>query len=371
MLLLRATVAVLLVFLALRTTDAEYEVTFRLGTTDELTSHYSYPNSEGSEQTLEETVEHYLNQSVQRDMVVNGLVRVESNKDIYSATISGDSEHVNKYESLILKFHENGKLAIAAEEKLRRDGKWNEEEWRLFLPLGLAITNHCSVQLLHFPPDYSLPDQDYLGSKTSQRWEDLLEINKVSSQEMTLFETILDIAPIAAPSNAGSQLKDTYSYFEGYVVEMLNLLLIRDAEQPLPMVAYGGPVRRWVKDYFDLQDYFGVNSIATITVGGASVPVLGANHPSYIWYAKNDGREKAFEVMQQDLISSCWQAKMGSSKERNSPTTLNECRVFWEAESNAMTVCVHMEMQAYGHSKPEAINRCREEPPTHTQKTEL
>ena len=50
----------------------DYEVTLPLGTTEELTSHYSYPNSESSEQTLEETLEHYLNQIVQRDMVDNG-----------------------------------------------------------------------------------------------------------------------------------------------------------------------------------------------------------------------------------------------------------------------------------------------------------
>ena len=75
-----------------------------------------------------------------------------------------------------------------------------------------------------------------------------------------------------------------------------------------------------------------------ITVSGVSVPVLGANHPIYIWHAKNDGSKKAFEVIQQDLISACWQAKMGFD---NSPAILRQCR---EDESNAMTVCIHMEI---------------------------
>jgi hypothetical protein len=346
----------------------DYEVTFPLGTTEELTSHYSYPNSKASEQTLEDTLENYLNQIVKRDLVDNGLVTVDSKNDLFSATIYGDSEHVNKYKNLILKFHENGKLAVTAVQNLRSDGKWNEGEWRMFLPLGLAISNHRSVQLLHFPPDYSLPAQDYLGSKTSQRWEDLLEANGVPLEEVTLYESILDIAPIAAPSNAGSQLKHTYSYFENYVVQMLDLLLLSDEGEPRHMVAYGGPVRQWVKTYFNLQDYFGVNSIAKITVSGVSVPVLGANHPSYIWYAKNDGRQQAFEVMQQDLISACWQAKMGSD---NSAAILRQCQGFWEDESNAMTVCIHMEIQAYGRSKTEAINKCKEEYSSQTQKTEL
>ena len=105
-----------------------------------------------------------------------------------------------------------------------------------------------------------------------------------------------------------------------------------------------------------------------ITVSDVSVPVLGVNHPSYIWFAKNDGREKAFEVIQQDLISACWQAKMGFD---NSPAILRQCQGFWEDESNAMTVCIHMEIQAYGRSEPEAINKCKEEYCTQTQKTEL
>ena len=104
-----------------------------------------------------------------------------------------------------------------------------------------------------------------------------------------------------------------------------------------------------------------------ITVSGVSVPVLGANHPSSIWYTKNDGREKAFEVMQQDLISVCWQTKMGSD---NSPAILRQWQGFWEDESNTTTVCIHMEIQAYGRSKPEVINKCKEEYSSQTQKTE-
>ena len=79
---------------------------------------------------------------------------------------------------------------------------------------------------------------------------------------MTLYESILDIAPIAAPSNAESQLKNMYSYFENYVVQMLDRLLLSDEGESRHMVAYGGPVRQWV---INLQDYFGVNSVAKIT----------------------------------------------------------------------------------------------------------
>ena len=68
---------------------------------------------------------------------------------------------------------------------------------------------------------------------------------------------------------------------------MLPVLL---KNKSLPIVAYGGPVRRWVASFYKLEDYFGVNSEETIDVTDTiSVPILGANHPSYIWYAKDDG----------------------------------------------------------------------------------
>ena len=188
---------------------------------------------------------------------------------------------------------------------------------------------------------------------------------------MALYESILDIAPITTSFNAGLHIDGSYSYFENYVMEMLQLLLITDEDVALPMVTYGGPVHRRVQEFFNLSGYFGVNSIATITVGNTNIPILGANHPSYIWYAADEGSQKAFEVMQKDSISAFWQAKMGSSEAKSSSSVLTECKEFWTAESNAMTVCKYMEMQAYGVSEDEAIKKCKDDFPTTRQKTEL
>ena len=358
---------------------ALYEVTFELGTEEELTLLYSYPNSNTSNQTLEETMEHYLTQCVERDLIENSLVDVtiselrRENSNVYSVTITGDSQEVKEYEPLQTRFLEYGKLVVRGVDELRRDGKWNEEEWRMFLPHGLAINNHRSVQLLNFPPDYSLWEQDYLGSRTSQRWEELLILNGIPQSEVTLYESILDIAPIAAPSNAGSQLTGTYTYFEPYVLEMLPLL-IEDEGKALPMVAYGSPVRNWVTNFFKLE-YLGVNKVDSISVGELTVPILGANHPSYFGHATNDGREKAFEVMEQDLISACWQARMGNNPFLQASVVLQECEKYWKKFPRPMKVCVAMEMQGYGHSKREAIKNCRNNFPgssdTSSQKTEL
>ncbi|XP_065901428.1 uncharacterized protein [Dysidea avara] len=365
------------------TNEALYEVSFELGNEEELILLYSYPNSDTSNQTLRETVEHYLTQVVERDLIENGLVDVSVSVardvpmrgDVYSVTITGDSHQIKEYSILMTKFLENGKSALQGVEKLKAVGKWNEEEWRMFLPLGLAICNHRSVQLLHFPPDYSLPQQDYLGSKTSKRWEELLLLNNVPQSEVTLYETILDIAPIAAPASAGSQLKETYIYFQPYVLKMLPFL-VENKGKTLPMVAYGGPVCKWVMEFFKLQN-FGVNSVDVIKIGELTVPVLGANHPSYIWYAKDDGREKAFKVVEQDLISACWQARMSNDPSLQLSNVLQECQQYWKEPPRPMKVCVAMEKQAYGLSQSEAIKNCRNDFPgdisrdTSSQKIEL
>ena len=348
----------------------DYEIIFQLGSEEELTELFSYPNSEESSQTLEETVEHYLLQCVQRDLVINGTADVFTVDNMYHVTISGDSIRVDGYNETITTFLNNGVLAVEAVDQLKEADIWNHEEWRFFLPLGLSIVNHRSVQLLHFPPDYSLTEQDYLSSKTSQRWEELLMLNDVPSEEVTLYESILDIAPVAAPSNAGSTLEETYSYFEAYVVEMLLLLLDKyDGLLGLPIVAYGGPVRNWVSEFYQLKNFY-VNTVDSIRVSDSVVaPILGANHPSYIWYAKDDSREKAFSVMEADLISACWQARMGRNPQEDSVSVLQQCKANWK--SKPMTVCVNMEIQAYGREEPEAEQACKDDPPYASPKTEL
>ncbi len=349
---------------------ASYQVSIPLGDTQLLTTLFSYPNSDNGE-SLEQTIEHYLNQRIERDLIVDGSVDVTVTGDNYTAVISGDSASVDNYKGQITTFLDNGTLAAKAVTELKAAGKWNDSEWRMFLPLGLSIVNQRSVQLLHFPPDYSLPEQDYLNSKTSKRWEELLELNSVAATDVTLYESILDVAPIAAPASAGSSLSDTYSYFEPYVLQQLPLLLDIDEgkDSALPVVAYGGPVRTWVSDYYGLQD-FGVNSYNTIKVTDTiDAPILGANHPSYIWYAKDNGRDTAMKVMGQDLVSACWQASMGANPGQQGEVVLQSCTSYWAAKP--MTVCVNMEIQAYDKTKAEAKAICEADMPDANAKVAL
>ncbi len=84
-----------------RAAAKDYEIVFELGSAEDLIALYSYPNSEDSSQTLEQTVEHYLIQCVERDLVINGTADVFVVGDTYHVTISGDSKHVDDYNETI------------------------------------------------------------------------------------------------------------------------------------------------------------------------------------------------------------------------------------------------------------------------------
>ena len=340
---------------------AQYEVRFDLGTAANLTALYSYPNSSNG-MSLKETLEHYLNQNLKRDQIPLGsaVVAIRTGTT-YETVIRGNTTAINGYQSALAGFYASGALAVTAELDIRAANGWDDDEWRLFLPHGLALKNQRSLQLLHFPPDYSLTEQDYLNSSTSKRWEELLKLNAVPEAELSLHETILDIAPIAAPASAGSTLDATYSYFEPYVLEMLTLLTKANLGTAIPIVAYGGPVRTWLADQYSLQS-FGVNSVAEIEIlPGVNAPVIGANHPSYIWYATQTSRAHTFDVMEQDLISACWQKDMGVTPQPNPTTVMSSCTSNWS--NNPVGVCVAMEVQAYSRSEEEATLICEAEYP--------
>ncbi len=349
-------------YAALPVAQASYEVRFDLGNTADLTALYSYPNSTNG-MTLKQTIEHYLTQRMERDLIPLGSVVVDLSGSTYETIIRGDSTDINDYETNLTAFYTSGLLGTDAVDDLEIAGIWNSSEWRFFLPLGLPIVNQKSVQLLHFPPDYSLTEQDYLNSSTSQRWEDLLLLNGVAESDLTLYESILDIAPIAAPASEGSSLDATYTYFEPYVLSMLPLLTqaSQATTKALPIVAYGSPVRTWLSDHYNLQN-FGVNTVAEIEVSpGINSTVIGANHPSYVWYAIQTSRALTFSVMEEDLISACWQKDMGNTPTLDASVVMQSCTSSWQAQPVA--VCTQMEIQAYGANEADATAICEAEYP--------
>ena len=337
-----------------------YQAKVPLGSETALTQLYSYPNKPGSSESLADTIAHYTTQTAQRDGMPNLSVDVTKNGDQYSANITSSYYRVFDYQKRLPDFLAIGQKAVDATAQLKKDGKWDDKEWRMYLPLGLAMVDQRSVQLLHFPPDYSLPEQDYLGSKTSQRWESLLELNGVPASDVTLYEAIVDIAPIAAPASAGSTLEATYSYYAPYAHGMLEFLTKRQKGTARPVVAYGYPVRNWVQQQFGVS--LQVLDTGTIKFSdGVSATIIGANHPSYIWYAKDKGFAVAETVMYQDLTAACWQATMGNNPDADPAKTVKSCDSSWHKRPT--DVCMLTWEQAFDKSEQEAKTLCQSPQP--------
>ncbi|NUU37013.1 hypothetical protein [Pseudomonas sp. C2B4] len=327
---------------------AHADVSLKLGNTERVTRLFSYPNNCNvicfRNWTLEQTVEHYLTQSVQRDGYSDAKVLVKTDKGQLVADISGVPR---SYEKPLAALLDAGDLAYNGASKLNADGKW-AYSWNLFLPLGLALENRRSVELLHFPPDYSLTQaQDYLRSDTTDRWASLLTINGIPAEQTPGFQTIIDIAPIAAPSNAGKDLEGVYDYFKDYQATMVKNISVHASGIALPMVAFGTPVRNWIKQQYGPT----VNVLSLVNISpsdGVKVPVLGSNHPSYIWYVADpasytgkDAQAKAdtagLKVMGQDLSVACWQAAMGRDPESNPDIELKSCTQTWQVAQKEKT----------------------------------
>lgn len=327
---------------------AHADVDLNLGSTERVTRLFSYPNNCNvicyRNWTLEQTVEHYLTQSVQRDGYKAAKVLVKTDNNQLYANISGVPKGYDKPLTALLKA---GDLAYNGASKLNADGKWTFS-WYLFLPLGMALENRKSVELLHFPPDYSLTQaQDYLESKTTDRWATLLTNNGIPADQTPGYQTIIDIAPIAAPSSAGKDLEGVYDYFKDYQTTMVKEVSQNASGAALPMVAFGAPVRNWIKQqYGQTVDVLGLATISPSE--GVKVPVLGSNHPSYIWYAADpeaysgsDAQAKAdaagLKVMGQDLSAACWQAGMGSKPGTDPTVQLKSCTQTWQVTQKEKT----------------------------------
>lgn len=306
------------------------ETSFALGDEKELAGLYSYPNTPDSTETLANTIEHYIKQTLTRDGFNDAQVKVAKQGQQYTVTLQGDSAQIVDYNQRYPGFLTYGKLAYLGSQKLQKTPLW-QKDWRFFLPLGLAMDNQRSVQLLHFPPDYSLPAQDYLGSSTSQRWEDLLTLNGVSPKQVTLYETIIDIAPIAAPAGDGKKLEGVYSYFSDYAHNMLGYMARPKAGSltARAVVAYGSPVRTWIEQQYQVK--IGVLGTGYLKLDSQNkAPVLGANHPSYFWYAAEQSCDDGWTVMREDLIAARWQMQMPEAVHTSAAQVLNQATSYWD-----------------------------------------
>jgi hypothetical protein len=262
---------------------------------------YSYPNNFNEvgflEQTLEETVRVWVARTLERDGFT-GTATVTTVGGQVTLTLSGDGEEA--YDQMYSRFLAAGAVALQGSIALNSAKKWRYN-WRFLLPHGLAMVRHRSIQLLHFPPDYVLQrDQDYLTAHTTTRWAALLVENGAVEADTVQYQTIIDIAPIAAPSDAGRDLQGIYGSYTEYITELMKLWLPRTDGSVRPMVAFGAPVKQWLKSVYSIDLPVLVTKPLQVN-GGPLVQVLGSNHPSFIYNAARQQLDDVYDELFTEL----------------------------------------------------------------------
>ncbi|KAF7591082.1 hypothetical protein BBP40_001981 [Aspergillus hancockii] len=334
-----------------------------------VTALFSYPNCATHcpipPPTLNETIKHWLADSIRRDGYTNATIAIHQEQGNITATITGVPPD---YPQFITSFLAQGTSGLTDTDRLKKDNKW-KPDWFYFLPLGMALRNHPTVQLLHFPPDTVMTQtQDYLKAATTRRWASLLVMNGVTDRETDRYQRIMDIAPIAAPASAGAELEGVYDYYDDY-----SSGLVREWTKPVvgsyaprPMVAFGGPARQWLRKYYKLSKVDVLTLTHISPVGGQTVPVLGANHPSKIWYAANvtlnHGNETKADLvglrtMTEDLTCACWQASMGKNASSDAAVALQTCKAQWQ-QTKKKQACESFYISIRHLSEQEAEKKC-------------
>lgn len=306
--------------------------------------------------SLVEAITFVFSQTLQRDMIFGSWAQAYRNGNgEYRLKITSPTDDVSAYENLIPKYIAAGKLAIASYyENVPSSVR---EGWEFLLPFGLAMANVKSIQLLHFPPLETFTYKDYLYSPTNRRWECLLAQNNFNGANNTPVERIIDVAPIAALGGAGKELTNYNQDFIPYAKAQLNNFLrpLESTNHKItqPVVAYGGPVREWLKEAFELKttpktlDIIKLNILDNEGVHGAPYTwVLCANHPSEYLYdtsmsladahKRNGSYPSPIEVICQDLVAAGWQAHMSENPNDDPYKILADMqtRWGWDAETN-------------------------------------
>ena len=140
------------------------------------------------------------------------------------------------------------------------------------------------------------------------------------------------------------------------------------------MVAFGGPVRAWIKTEFgkDLK----VLDLTVLTLqSGVTVNTLAANHPSLIYNAVKvddptmppDKRlQTAMAIMAQDVVAACWQARLGQAPQSDPAGTLSACKQAWNGRDRDL--CVLSQTQVFNKTPDEAKKLCAKIPAGHAKK---
>ena len=323
---------------------------------------YPAPGTNGYPGDTREIIRAYLEQSLKRDRVSYTSVQVDtardsSGRDVYRIRIDSPDPMAAHYAKIHPRWLGNAVAgrALSGIRECKDIGSdcWNplqgvpDSKWEFFLPLGLPMVSQRAIMLLHYPPYVSLQEHDYLENETLWRWERLLRSAGVAEGEESLYETIVDIIPIAAPGSGQSAYLPTLmaTYFfdyakkdRAYVSAMLKLL----ADPPTnsskrntrPVVVFGREATSyWLAKYHDVLalgkhpqlKVLDVGSVKLDRASDKSTPFMIANHPIAAVYYKCDTQPRIVEMVSQDLTTACFARKLGDDPDAKPELVKEDC----------------------------------------------
>lgn len=370
-------------------------ITFTLGEKELVTKLYPTPGTNGYPDTTAEIVKDFLEMSLNNDGVSFNSVDVslaeKGSKANYQVKIDSTDPQAVGYEKMMPPvFHESiGGQALNGVNACKDLGQicWNplrgfgegyhESKWDIFMPLGLPMVNQKIIMLLHYPPYVSLQDHDYLKNNTMYRWERMLESVGVPKSEVVLYESIVDINPIAAPGSGQSAflpIMMATNYFDypaagrDYITPMMAHMIDPPSNSStthtVPVIVFGGEATGFwrVKYRYELpKDYKGFPVFTVLSHGDLKVTpdstkktaYFGANHPIAAVYQTCNSYPGIIEMEKQDLVTACFTKKLGENPAMNTQDAFESCEKQWMKEPTAeeeKKVCINsiIDMSNYG-----------------------
>jgi hypothetical protein len=348
-----------------------------------------YKSKKGFPATLQQSIQQFTAASLKRDGI-NVDVSVTVTTDLGTATVTfsgSDSAAVKRagdYVSVLPAFMNSNYAGLGlngAKACQAATGCWDPypgvSPWAFYLPLGLPMVNQKALMLLNYPPSDALCSADYLSNFTMARWTSVLQT--VGITDPVLYETIVDVHPIAAPGSGQSTcIAKTTQYFynsgqANYDQAMLNLLLAPPGRSPGPTV----PLQVAGSDAFVVWSAItgktlNPGDVGTFTSPGqAPIPWIATNHPDVTSYQRcpgdpapapgpqpptcsstggssNYSDNQLVEDELLDLQAACVLKTLAGTPSTSPEDALTACKKIWCTEDNGICrkqdVCVQARM---------------------------
>jgi len=359
------------------------KTSIKLGKSDQLKILFAYPNTSKDQETLEQTILHWLGDTLVRDGLKKEMASIRVEDDEYILDLDGPSEAENaayaeRFPSILnigWKAWEGPVKQIKSRKVWSTDNidrpMWNpngvkvdgKDAWRFFLTLGVGLVNHRTLQFFHYPPLRLLdPLRDSMKDPVTLRCRELLEANGIKPEETHFYETRINSTPIAAPDDQGTNNSPPadpvwgglipIGYFREFERQMIHTLLKPHAKSgyTIPMTAYGKDPRQRFGGMFLNPD----QAMIIEVIEGQKTPVLGSNHPYRFYYEAQakDGKgevgsgkmlpgsiEICTQLQQDDLAVVRWQVQMAEDPSQDPWEVIANAQAYWKAPAQQKMVC--------------------------------